>query len=201
MASLTAGGSMFLAGDLSVGQSKDLNGSFSVVDGYTTIDNAVVQSSLEVRGSAVVEDSLLIGTGFALTPEGMTVDVATHKGTLFELRSRQQDFKGSLLEMHATGSTSSVIKTVVNDVTTFELSSGGFAKLQGMQMLSGGIEVDAGGIEVKAGGLNVHGGITVASGEVSLAQASLSVSQLKSKVVGSSNEGGHFEPQLRRLSD
>ena len=33
----------------------------------------------------------------------MTVDVLTHTGTLFELRSRQKDFNGSLLEIHSMG--------------------------------------------------------------------------------------------------
>ena len=45
----------------------------------------------------------LSGTGFALTPDGMTVDVSTHTGTLFELRSRQEGFNGTLLELHAVG--------------------------------------------------------------------------------------------------
>lgn len=186
-ASLSREGDLFLARDLVVGGSGG-NSTFSVVDGYTTMQHAAVSSSLEVRGSAVVEDSLLIGTGFALTPGGMTVDVESHKGTLFELRSRQEDFKGSLLEMHAAGKTSSMLKAVVNDETTFEISSGGFAKVQGMRFMSGGIEVDAGGIDVHNGGLKVGGGFTVSSGTVDLCQSTLEVSQIKSKVTGSSNE-------------
>ena len=133
VASLSNNGDLMITGDLVVGPSNQ-SSVFSIVNGYTSIANVHISSSLEVQGSATVEDSLLIGTGFALTPGGMTVDVSTHVGTLFELRSRQPTFNGSLLEIHTNGPTSSMIKAVTNDIVTFELSSAGFVKMQGLEV-------------------------------------------------------------------
>lgn len=78
----------------------------------------------------------------------MTVDVFNHTGTLFELRSRQTDFNGSLLEIHTVGDSSSLIKTVTNDVVTFDLTASGDVTMQSLRMESGGVHVNAGGIEV-----------------------------------------------------
>lgn len=200
VASINNRGDLYAAGNLIVGsrlgETADTNtlargeriASFSVVDGHATMQHATVSSSLDVQGTATIEDSLLIGSGFALTPDGMTVDVSSHSGTLFDLRSRQAAFNGSLLEIHAEGRDSTMIKTTVNDVTTFELSSSGHVQMQGLHLASGGIEVLSGGVQVHAGGLSVDGGLTVASGSIDLSQASLGVSQLK--ITSSASSGG-----------
>lgn len=101
------------------------NGSLYAEQGIVTAQNMKLFGNLEVTGNANVEESLTIGSGFALTPGGMTVDVATHTGTLFELTSRQELFNGSMLEIRAQGEQSSMIKTIANGLTTFELSSSG----------------------------------------------------------------------------
>lgn len=128
------------------------------------MESAKVFGALDVGTSAHVEHSLTIGSGFALTPGGMTVDVETHSGTLFELSSRQDGFIGSLFELHAVGNGSSMIKTVINGVTTFELSSTGTLEMQGLKLKSGGVDVDAGGVTINAGGLQVNGGLSIESG-------------------------------------
>jgi hypothetical protein len=110
--------------------------------------HARVRGSLEVAGSAHMDESLFIGSGFALTPTGMTVNVATHFGTLFELTSRQKDFTGSMLEINAMGNSSTLIKGIVDGVTTCELTSGGDLITQSLRMLSGGVDVVAGGLRV-----------------------------------------------------
>lgn len=79
----------------------------------------------------------------------MTVDVASHSGTLFELRSREVDFHGSLFELHAQGNSSSMIKTIANGITIFELSSSGHLTTQGLRMLSAGIQIESGGAHVR----------------------------------------------------
>lgn len=56
------------------GSIRALDGEFSVEGGLVTAQSINVVNSLDVHGSAVVEDSLTIGSGFALTPEGMTID-------------------------------------------------------------------------------------------------------------------------------
>ena len=109
---------------------------------------ARVVGSLEVGASAHVEESLFIGSGFALTPTGMTVDVSSHFGTLFELRSRQPDFIGSLLEIHAVGNSSTLLRGVVDGITTVELTSAGELTTQHLRMLTGGVDISAGGMRV-----------------------------------------------------
>jgi hypothetical protein len=126
------------------------NGTFAVVDAVTEMTHARVKGSLEVAGTAHVEESLFIGSGFALTPSGMTVNVATHFGTLFELTSRQKDFTGSMLEINAVGNASTLIRGVINGVTTCELTAAGEMITQSLRMLSGGVDVQAGGVRVSS---------------------------------------------------
>jgi hypothetical protein len=126
------------------------NGTFAVVDAVTEMTHARVKGSLEVAGTAHVEESLFIGSGFALTPSGMTVNVATHFGTLFELTSRQKDFTGSMLEINAVGNASTLIRGVINGVTTCELTDAGEMITQSLRMLSGGVDVQAGGVRVSS---------------------------------------------------
>lgn len=126
-----------------------------------TTNSFSLHGQLDVGGSATIAESLTIGSGFALSPSGMTVDVESHSGTLFELRSRNEGFNGSLLEIHATtssgdydgaadrvGGECAMIKAVVDGMTTFELTSGGDLTLQGVRLNSGGVHVEAGGIQV-----------------------------------------------------
>lgn len=124
------------------------NGTFSVGGGTALGRELKLSHNLEVAGSANIEDSLTIGSGFVLTPGGMTVDVETHTGTLFELRSRQEGFNGSLLEIHTVGEKASVIKAVSNGLTTFELASSGQVRMQGLRLTSGGVRVESGGLQV-----------------------------------------------------
>lgn len=60
-----------------------------------------------------------------------------------------KDFEGSLFELHAQGTSSSMIKTVANGLTTFELSSAGHVVMQGLKMVSGGLNISAGGLKVQ----------------------------------------------------
>jgi hypothetical protein len=161
-------------------------GKFLVQDGVVTTQHLNVINSLDVHGSAVIEDSLTIGSGFALTPEGMTIDTAHHQGPLLELRSRQNLFSGSFLEINSftsggstkgsgkgtgggvSGGNTSMIRTSVNGMTTFDLQTNGHLVVNGIQMKSGGLVVSSGGVEVKSGGLHVHGGITLESGQLHL---------------------------------
>eukprot|EP01038_Epipyxis_sp_PR26KG_P008919 gene8919-12027_t len=140
------------------------NNTFSVEVGMISAVGMKLSDSLDVAGAMNVEDSLTIGSGFALMPGGMTVDVASHTGTLFELRSRQHAFNGSMLEIHSVGESSSMIKAVSNGMTTFELLASGDVKMQGLHLSSGGIQIDAGGLQVEAGGIRVKGGLTIESG-------------------------------------
>jgi hypothetical protein len=144
--SLSASGDVTFAGTLDVA-----NSSLRVEQGLISGHSLSLKNSLHVVGSANVEESLTIGTGFALTPGGLTVDVAQHTGTLFELRSRQAGFNGTLMELSSQGEDSTLIKTVSNGVTTFELSGAGDVRMRGLRLDSGGVHVAAGGIEVGKG--------------------------------------------------
>lgn len=163
-------------GDLSTsGNLCAANRTFVVEDGMVLAESLNVVNSLDVHGSANIEDSLTIGSGFALTPEGMTIDSSTHSGPLLELRSMQDNFDGALLEINTVkGSASSaLIRATVDDVVTFDVSTGGSMTLQTLHLKSGGIEVDAGGIAVKSGGLEVGGGFKLLSGDFELSDNNL----------------------------
>ena len=69
-------------------------------------------------------------------------------GTLFELKSRQVGFNGTLFELNSIGEDNVLIKTVTNGLSTFELHSSGFVNMNGLRLRSGGVQVDSGGIEV-----------------------------------------------------
>ena len=47
------------------------------------------------------------------------------------------------------GNTSSILRTVVDGITTFEISSAGLLTARGLRMASGGVDVEAGGIQVR----------------------------------------------------
>ena len=143
--SVSAQGDALFAGSLRV-----LNASLTVEPSLISGHNLRLQNNLHVEGSANVEESLTIGAGFALTPGGMTVDVATHTGTLFELKSRQQGFNGTLMELNSVGDSNVLIRTVSSGLTTFELHSSGDVRMNGLRLASGGVNVQAGGIEVSA---------------------------------------------------
>jgi hypothetical protein len=49
------------------------NQTFLVEKSLVTVDNLKLLNSLEVAGSANIENSLTIGSGFALTPGGSTL--------------------------------------------------------------------------------------------------------------------------------
>ena len=98
---------------------------------------------------------------------------------MFDLRSRQPEFNGSLIELHSDGKASSLIKTYVQGEVTFDLSSNGHVKMNQLKLLSGGLEVDSGGVVISAGGLQVHGGVSIMTGGLSLAsRSSFSASHL-----------------------
>lgn len=141
---VSATGATHIAGSLQVG-----NASLSVDQHLITGQNLRLQNDLHVQGSANIEESLTIGAGFALMPGGMTVDVASHSGTLFELRSRQQGFNGTLMELNSVGDNNVLIKTISSGLTTFELASNGDVRMNGLHLASGGVQVQAGGIEVR----------------------------------------------------
>mmetsp|Transcript_5086 Transcript_5086/g.7776 ORF Transcript_5086/g.7776 Transcript_5086/m.7776 type:complete len:1957 (-) Transcript_5086:199-6069(-) len=171
---ITGGGDIHTIGKLTAA-----NESFAVEDGLVTAQSINIVNSLDVHGSAVVEDSLTIGSGFALNPEGMTIDTNKHSGPLLELRSGQEQFNGSLLEINAiTGDNSSMIRGIVDGVTTFDLTSRGNLSLAGVRMFSGGLEIDSGGVHISSGGLFVQGGLSVASGGLSLENTKLSAKSL-----------------------
>lgn len=140
---LTATGDATIAGTLEV-----CNHSLTVAPHLITGHNLRLSNDLHVLGSANVEESLTIGTGFALNPGGMTVDVASHSGTLFELRSRQVGFNGTLMELNSVGEDSTLIRAVSNGMTAFELHTSGDVKMNGLRLASGGIQVQSGGIDV-----------------------------------------------------
>jgi hypothetical protein len=103
-----------------------------------------------------------------ITPNGC-VFLLRHSGPLLELRSGQEMFNGSLLEINAmAGSNSSMIRAVVDGFPTFDLTTGGNLTLASLRMMSGGIEVEAGGMHIGAGGLKVNGGLTIESGDINL---------------------------------
>jgi hypothetical protein len=124
------------------------NESFRVDAGLVKAENLQLSGTLDIGESVHIEDSLTIGSTFAMTPGGMTIDVSSHTGTLFELTSRQNSFEGSLMEIRASGNSSSMIKTVVDGMTTFQVLSSGHLSTRGIKMYSGGIDVMSGGIQV-----------------------------------------------------
>jgi len=69
-------------------------------------------------------------------------------GTLFELKSRQVGFNGTLFELNSVGEDNVLIKTVTNGLSTFELHSSGNVNMNGLRLKSGGVQVESGGIEV-----------------------------------------------------
>lgn len=143
--SVSSTGDAFFAGSVNMGQGTlTVFANSGVVEGK----HMKLSNNLDVSGSVNIEESLTIGSGFALTPGGMTVDVASHSGTLFELRSRQVGFNGSLLELHAVGEESSLIKSIVDGVTTFEMSASGDIQMNSLKLSSGGIHISAGGLQV-----------------------------------------------------
>ena len=71
-------------------------------------------------------------------------------GKLFELKSRQAHFNGTLFELNSVGEDSALIKTVTNGLTTFELHSSGTVSMKGLRLRSGGVEVESGGVQVSA---------------------------------------------------
>ena len=98
------------------------------------------------------------------------MDVQKHSGSLLELRSQETAFNGSLFEMHSKASNASLIRTVVNGLTTFDLTSSGDITTHSLRMQTGGIVVEAGGLSILAGGLQVQGGMSVTSGGLHLDQ-------------------------------
>lgn len=170
------------------------NGSFVVDQSMTTMSLARIVGSLEVGASAHVEESLFIGSGFALTPTGMTVDVASHFGTLFELKSRQPEFTGSLFEIHTVGNSSTLIRGVVDGITTVELTSAGELTTQHLRMLTGGIDVGAGGVRIGAGGLTVKGGLSILSGGLSLSSQDLAVGSISASDINAENNNESSYP-------
>lgn len=141
--SLSGAGDAVIAGSLQA-----CNRSLVVDPRLISGQNLRLSNDLHVMGSANVEDSLTIGTGFALNPAGMTVDVASHSGTLFELRSRQVGFNGTLMELNSVGEDSTLIRAISNGLTAFELHTSGDVKMNGLRLASGGIQVQSGGIDV-----------------------------------------------------
>ena len=97
-----------------------------------------------------------------------------HAGALLELRSGQEMFNGSLLEINAIGGTnSSAIRTIVDGVTTFDVATAGNVTVASMRIVSGGVEVTSGGVQIGAGGLSVHDGLTIQSGSLDIGDATL----------------------------
>lgn len=199
--------SVDLKGDMNVNSLSVSNGSVLLESGLLTAHNVKVRGALDILGAVNLEDSLTIGSGFALTPGGMTVDVNTHSGTLFELRSRQEGFNGSLLEIHATGVESSMIKAVVEGQVTFDLSSSGHMALQGLRLSSGGIAVESGGLSVQAGGVTVKGGLTIETGGLSINEAdfkagsmTIDSSSVDKKLMRSISSNPHFVGSLLSLA-
>ena len=178
-------------------------------NGLVGVNNLKIEGALDVVGDVNLGDSLTIGSGFALTPGGMTVDVESHTGTLFELRSRQQEFNGSLFELHTEGSSTSMLKTVANGMTTMELSSSGNMDLNGLRLGSGGIQVETGGISVSAGGIVVKsGGITVETGELDVKEADILARSFKADapmttvdgaIIAAASNNEHFLGSILQL--
>ena len=165
----------------SQGTLRAASGSFVADEGLVTTTNVKVAGSFDVSGPVTLADSLTLGSEFTLTPGGMTVSVDRHTGTLLELRSGQEGFDGSLLELHSAGNSSAMLRTVVDGVKTFELQSNGDMICQSLIMRTGGVEVEAGGVNIASGGLKVEsGGVTIMSGELNIANADLKAESIKS---------------------
>lgn len=155
-----------------------MDGAFRVGDGLLHARDIAVEASLTVGGAAHVEDSLTLGSGFVLNPEGMTIDANRHSHALLELKSGATDFDSALLEIKASAQQASFIKGTVNGVTTFDLAASGDLQLNHIRLLSGGVHVSSGGVQVDAGGVMVQGGLTVASGGVSFLEGSVAASSI-----------------------
>eukprot|EP01041_Mallomonas_annulata_P001065 gene1065-2084_t len=166
------------------------NGTLYAHNGILEVENVKISNSLDVHGSIHLEDSLTLGAGFVLTPEGMTVDVTHHTGSLLELRSDEIAFNGSLFEIHSKASNHSLLKTVVNGRTTFDLTSTGDITTHSLHMQTGGIRVEAGGVQIDAGGLHVDGGVYIASGGLEISQQELNLKRL----ISSSDD--HISPNV-----
>jgi hypothetical protein len=171
--------SVDLSGGVSVSSLSVSNGSVYAEAGLLTTHNLNVKGTLDVVGSMNVEESLTIGTQFALTNGGMTVDVSKHSGTLFELRSRQEKFNGSLIEVHASGVDSSIFKSVVDGQVTFELSSSGKLITQGLKLLSGGVDIKSGGLIISSGGAKIRGGLVIQDGGLVINETEFAAKSLK----------------------
>lgn len=196
---ITGLGDIQTSGSLSVG-----SGKFVVSDGVMTTQSLNVQNSLDVHGTAVIEDSLTIGSGFALTPEGMTIDTSRHTGALLELRSSQKQFDGAYLEINSltsgqTPANSSMIRTSVDGFTTFDLKTNGHLIVNGIQMKSGGFVISSGGMNIESGGLVVKGGITMESGVLDLRKNNMKLSSItlenhdsNSHILQIDNYNSHF---------
>lgn len=163
--------------------------SFRLDQGMLSVQNAEVSSSLNVGGAIHVEDSLTLGSGFVLNPQGMTIDAATHAHAMLEIRSRAADFSGPLLEVKAASPDATFLRGIVEDTVTFDLSAKGDLTLNKVAMKSGGIEVRAGGIRVESGGMNVHGGFTLASGVLDVRESSLTSRNIRIVNSGSHSVG------------
>lgn len=184
-----------------------------MVDGLVTTQSVNVKNSLDVYGTAMIEESLTIGSGFALTPEGMTIDTSSHKGPLLELRSSQRGFIGAFLEINSltqgeTPMNSSMIRAAVDGFTTFDLKTNGHLIVNGIQMKSGGFVVSSGGINIESGGLTVRGGITLESGilnlkenEIMLSSITLENRESQSNVLQINNLNPYFVGPLISIND
>jgi hypothetical protein len=156
-------GNMKLAGGLTADEN-----AFSVSNGVITGKSMQLSEFLDVSGTLNVEEALTLGSEFALTPKGMSIDVSHHSGTLLDLRSREPLFNGSLFELHTAGAETTFLRAVNQGRTTFEVLSNGSVKMSGMRLSSGGIDIEAGGMSIRAGGLTVRGGINLESGDLKL---------------------------------
>ena len=175
------------------------SGSLVADEGLVTTTNAKVAGSLDVSGPVTIADSLTLGSEFTLTPGGMTVSVERHSGTLLELRSGQEDFVGSLLELHSVDNSSVMLSAVVDGVTTFELQSSGDIVCQSLVMRSGGVEVESGGVNIVSGGLKVEsGGISIISGGLNLGNADVEAAVIKSS--SDALEGSLFSAHARNTA-
>ncbi len=68
---ITGQGDLQTLGTLSVG-----NGRVQVIDGLISAEELNLAKSLEINGSAVIENSLQIGSSLTLTSEGIAFDSA-----------------------------------------------------------------------------------------------------------------------------
>jgi hypothetical protein len=187
--SLTEGEEVFSVsgtGDLVVRSLASADRAFRLDQGMLSVQNAEVSSSLNVGGAIHVEDSLTLGSGFVLNPQGMTIDAASHDHAMLEIRSKASDFAGPLVEVKAASPGATFLRGIVEDTVTFDLSAKGDLTLNKIAMKSGGIEVKAGGIQIESGGMSVHGGFTLASGVLDVGESSLT-----SRNVRIVNSGSH----------